>query len=461
VRKLRFKRYAISIAITFFIIFIIIIQQPTTKAQNEPELIIETELRFLFGSGGGNLKITVKGDLAQEIRQDIIQDFGLDINNSNTIIPESVETSYAEAFEDLLELNINPARIGIDLPPDEANVSFDGSFKILKIDRVDIKSIDGLTGTRGDDTSEFHIEMDVKEFHVEDEDVILNDGYVILYALWGEGIPSFHVDVEEKCNIVTIGTNSYSNIRLDSGGKITHYRFLMGDYIEYNHKYELNGYELSNEKKDIVRVDSFNLLENSLVLFILIIIFTIIPSLIASSVTKKNNMKKVKHLRALGAIFFIILVILYLIGLLGLWLLIMNLIYFITNIILVFGIYQMGWGNLAEFTLDRKDFLMKPPKIESGPWHQRGISNAKVGNFDEAINCFEMALESEPENATIWNDLGFVLRKVGNYRTAIDCFNKALEIRPGYQTAMDNLDKAKIELTSMNKRTKKEKRIKR
>jgi tetratricopeptide (TPR) repeat protein len=118
------------------------------------------------------------------------------------------------------------------------------------------------------------------------------------------------------------------------------------------------------------------------------------------------------------------------------------------------GVYNRGWGGLAKISFKSEDFLKEPPTIEKGPWHERGIANAKVGNFNEAVNCFEMALEAEPDNATIWNDLGFVLRKLGNYRTAIDCFSKALEIRPGYSTAVENLEKANQEMRAQRSRKK-------
>jgi len=161
-------------------------------------------------------------------------------------------------------------------------------------------------------------------------------------------------------------------------------------------------------------------------------------------------------LKIIGFIFFLILIIFYFLGIFNIAIWFLTFIFFIINSVIAFGVYRRGWGNLTEKAVRREDFLKEPPKIEQGPWHQRGIANAKVGNFSEAVNCFEMALEAEPENATIWNDLGFVHRKLGNYRAAIESLTKALEIRPEYSTALDNLNKAKQEIAvSLKKRRRK------
>jgi tetratricopeptide (TPR) repeat protein len=435
---------------------LLLIPQSNTSAESEPDLIIESEYRFLFNSGGGHITVTVQGDLAKDIRNDIYDDFFL---NPEVDINEKKEDEYIEAFEDLMELDINLIRQdlnytsehdGYDYPPEIAGIDYDGKYKFINYDdkenRVDVKTVDGLVGTGKNDTSKFVLKMDVSKKPIKDDVITFNDANIIIYALFGDEIPLYHIDVKERCNIMTIGTNSYSNYKAREGGEITHYRLLLGEYIEYNNEYELEGYNVIDDKTDTINFESFNVIENSLVLIVIILIFTIIPSFIARSITQKNNMKKVLLLRVLGLVFFIILIIIYLFGIIGLTVWILTIAFFMVNMVLMHGVYQKGWGNLAQITFKREDFMKEPPTIEKGPWHERGIANAKVGNFNEAVNCFEMALEAEPDNATIWNDLGFVLRKLGNYRTAIDCFSKALEIRPGYSTAIENLKKANSEM---------------
>jgi len=425
-----------------------------TRALAEPELIIESELRYMFDAGGGDVTVTVQGDLAQELRTDIYQDFGLNSSNLNVTITQTITNEYIEAFEDLLEQNIANNRMFIDETPQVAKVEYNGNYKIIKIDRVDVKSIEGLEGTNSIDTSEFTMVVDIKGKLLQDEDLIFTDGYLILYGLWGEKIPLLTVNVQESTSITTVGINGYSNLKLDNGGEVTHYRLIMGDYIHYEHNYELNGYELSNDKSDTASFDTFNPIESSLMLAIFVIVFTIIASMIAKFFAKKNNFERVKILKVIAGIFFIILALIYLFGFDAVILLVITITFFVLNVVLAFGVYEKGWGNFTKVTIKHEDFYKEPPKIEEGPWHERGIANAKVGNFQEAINCFENALESEPKNAVIWNDLGFSHRKLGNTRQAIDSFNKALQLRPNYPTAQENLQKAKQEMAERRRRRK-------
>ncbi len=427
-------------------LYIIIANVPTASAEPEADLIIESNLRYLFGTGGGEVTITVQGDLAREIRYDIFEEYLSDTNDTNVVISKVIADNFAEAFEDLLELRINPNRQYYDKPPNEANVSYKGNYKIIKLSRVDIQSIDGLEGTKSTDSSRFEIELDLKGELLQDSEIILSDGYIILYALWGEAIPSSSYRVEESSTITVVGMDSFSNQRLDSGGEISLYRIGLGENIVYNHEYKLNGYELDDEKKDTASFDSFNVIFSPLILIIIIFIFTIISSMIGKYFVNKYNLQKVLTLRILAGVLFLLLVIIYIIGIDAFMVWGLTIVFFVINVVLAIGVYSLGWGNMAKVTVRHEDFLKAPPRIEEGPWHERGISNAKVGNFVEAIDCFENALESEPGNAIIWNDLGFVLRKIGKYQKAMDCFNKALELRPEYTTAMENLEKTKQEM---------------
>jgi tetratricopeptide (TPR) repeat protein len=205
---------------------------------------------------------------------------------------------------------------------------------------------------------------------------------------------------------------------------------------------------LSDKKKDTVAFDAFNFMHSPLILFIIMVIFSVIASSISKQFRKSNNLEKVKLLSVLGVVLFIIVFLLYVFGIdsFTIWGLIIA--FFVVNIVASYGVYR----KLSQVTVRHKDFLKAPPTIEEGPWHERGIANAKVGNFVEAVNCFEHALEAEPENAIIWNDLGFVLRKLGRHRHAMDAFKKALDLRPDYPTALENLNKTRAEMRSKRPR---------
>jgi len=47
-----------------------------------------------------------------------------------------------------------------------------------------------------------------------------------------------------------------------------------------------------------------------------------------------------------------------------------------------------------------------------------------------ALSFFEQAMILEPNNPEIWNQKGSALRSLGRYDEALDCFNRALELEP-------------------------------
>ena len=61
---------------------------------------------------------------------------------------------------------------------------------------------------------------------------------------------------------------------------------------------------------------------------------------------------------------------------------------------------------------------------------KKGVSFLEDGKYEEALDCFEKILASNPNNPDIWNKKGIALRSLGRYDEAIESFNRALEISP-------------------------------
>ncbi len=59
-----------------------------------------------------------------------------------------------------------------------------------------------------------------------------------------------------------------------------------------------------------------------------------------------------------------------------------------------------------------------------------GKKQLEDGQYENALNSFEMALSLNQNNPDLWNLKGITLRSLGRYNEAIDCFNKSLEIDP-------------------------------
>jgi tetratricopeptide (TPR) repeat protein len=61
---------------------------------------------------------------------------------------------------------------------------------------------------------------------------------------------------------------------------------------------------------------------------------------------------------------------------------------------------------------------------------KKGMSFLNDGKYEEALDCFEKILLTNPNNPDIWNKKGIALRSLGRYDEAIESFNRSLEINP-------------------------------
>jgi serine/threonine protein kinase len=63
-------------------------------------------------------------------------------------------------------------------------------------------------------------------------------------------------------------------------------------------------------------------------------------------------------------------------------------------------------------------------------WNNKAVSLKELKRYDEAIQCYEKALEIDPRCAGYWKDKATVLGQVRRYEEATACYSKALEIDP-------------------------------
>ena len=73
-------------------------------------------------------------------------------------------------------------------------------------------------------------------------------------------------------------------------------------------------------------------------------------------------------------------------------------------------------------------------------WFIKGYAAHKNNNYDAAIECYNKAIELDPNNAKAYNNLGLAYR-VGkkDYDKAIDYYNNAIELDHNYAAAYNNL----------------------
>jgi len=68
-----------------------------------------------------------------------------------------------------------------------------------------------------------------------------------------------------------------------------------------------------------------------------------------------------------------------------------------------------------------------------------GVINARMGQDESALACYERALAIKPDFAEVHNNRGNLLNRLGQHDGAIASFRKALQIKPMYAEAHNNM----------------------
>jgi curved DNA-binding protein CbpA len=71
-------------------------------------------------------------------------------------------------------------------------------------------------------------------------------------------------------------------------------------------------------------------------------------------------------------------------------------------------------------------------------WRNKGGTLYFLGKYDEAIKCYDKAIEIDPDNSVVWNNKGLALSSLGKYDEAIKCYDKVIEIDPNDADAWNN-----------------------
>jgi tetratricopeptide (TPR) repeat protein len=64
-------------------------------------------------------------------------------------------------------------------------------------------------------------------------------------------------------------------------------------------------------------------------------------------------------------------------------------------------------------------------------WGNKGNSLVESSMYDDAIKCYDKALEINPGSMEAWNNKGLALARTGRLAEAVQCYDRALEIDPG------------------------------
>jgi tetratricopeptide (TPR) repeat protein len=84
-------------------------------------------------------------------------------------------------------------------------------------------------------------------------------------------------------------------------------------------------------------------------------------------------------------------------------------------------------------------------------WNNKGKSLTNLGKFDEAIKCYDRALEIDPNYAFAWNYKGITLYELRKYDEAIKSYDKAINIDPNYAFAWSGKGEIHFDLCEFTK----------
>ena len=68
--------------------------------------------------------------------------------------------------------------------------------------------------------------------------------------------------------------------------------------------------------------------------------------------------------------------------------------------------------------------------VNSDIWLSKGLTAYNLRNYEEAIKCYNKALELDPNFKEAWFRKGMAIGVLGNYEVAIECHENAIEIDP-------------------------------
>jgi len=81
------------------------------------------------------------------------------------------------------------------------------------------------------------------------------------------------------------------------------------------------------------------------------------------------------------------------------------------------------------------DFENRPP---DDSWFNRGVALEKMGKSEQATECFDKALEHNPNDSWAWFNKGVSLHRLGLLGEALYCYDKALTFNPNDPDMLSN-----------------------
>ncbi len=84
------------------------------------------------------------------------------------------------------------------------------------------------------------------------------------------------------------------------------------------------------------------------------------------------------------------------------------------------------------------DMALQLDPLLVAAWLNKGIALFAAGKKQEALACYERGLSLEPKSEALWSHKGVALKSLGETQRALECYERALRCNPRYPNAWVN-----------------------
>ena len=92
------------------------------------------------------------------------------------------------------------------------------------------------------------------------------------------------------------------------------------------------------------------------------------------------------------------------------------------------------YADQDEIALPFYEALLALKTDDAKAWHNKGVTLAELGRYEEALTAYEEAIRIEPSYAKAWYNKSISLRSSGKYEEALKAKNEAIRLDPKYTT---------------------------
>ncbi|ACK72323.1 TPR repeat-containing protein [Gloeothece citriformis PCC 7424] len=94
------------------------------------------------------------------------------------------------------------------------------------------------------------------------------------------------------------------------------------------------------------------------------------------------------------------------------------------------GLQTTDPQEIVKVLISQFQQVQKPPTPTVDEWFQRGLDYADIANWEEAIACWDEALELDPDLSHTWHNRGMALAHLGRLDEALADMDQAIKLDP-------------------------------